>query len=88
MNAQALAYRAAMSELIEFNLECADPSQMRKSNQLPSPPVEVNIALDLLNFEVDDNEYDLLQNEAENDFFQEVNEANQHSYGRSARNAW
>lgn len=66
MTASQLAYRSAMSDLIEHHLEPA----LSLADQLPPPPAEV-----IVHFDADpdllagDDDLDLIQAEAESDFF-------------------
>lgn len=85
---QSLAYRAAMSELIEFNLECADPTKLKKANQndlLATPPAFVNIHHS--HFRTGDDEFDLIQDSAENDYRQDYNEGRANRFSRAAFHA-
>jgi len=77
-----IEYRAKQAQLIEPSIEAADaPREM-----LAAPPRMVIVPRDC--YFTSDDEYDLIQDEAENDFFQEMQEGRQHSEGHSARQAW
>lgn len=70
MNAQKLAYRVAMSQLIEPELESAAPEQ------LPSLPDEIfvaELAVDHFDLWAGDEDLDLVQFDEECSFLGEIN---------------
>lgn len=87
MTAQKLANRIALSQLIEFDMESAQPEY------LPNPPDEVivtfleaeHIDLDLL---VGDDYLDLMQADEEEAFFNQMNINRGHRAARRSFQNW
>lgn len=85
MTASQLANRIAMSQLIELDLESAEPQQ------LPPPPAEVIVRFDddadpdLL---AGDDDLDLMQAEEEGLFFSQMNQMRGSREGRRSLRNW
>lgn len=70
MTASQLANRVALSQLIEFDMESAQPEQ------LPNPPAEVIVRFDDADLDLlaGDDDLDLMQAEEEGMFFSQMNQ--------------
>jgi hypothetical protein len=80
MNAQALERRLALESLITLELEPVQSDSV--GSELDQDVLDANCE------HIFNEEWDLMQDDAENEFYQEVQESSQHRFGRSARNAW
>ncbi len=84
MTASKLANRIAMSQLIEFDMEEAQPEHMR-----PAPSVLVHFDMgidpDLL---AGDDDLDVLQSEEESSFFSQLQMNREHRSARRSFRNW